>query len=65
MVPYSAPLPGGPRRVGPHQNPERTADLTAATKTNMRVIFALTLVHFTGDFYSAFTTPLFPYLWKN
>jgi FSR family fosmidomycin resistance protein-like MFS transporter len=26
----------------------------------MRVIFALTLVHFTGDFYSAFTTPLFP-----
>lgn len=34
--------------------------MTAATKTNMRVIFALTLVHFTGDFYSAFTTPLFP-----
>jgi FSR family fosmidomycin resistance protein-like MFS transporter len=31
-----------------------------AAKTNMRVIFALTLVHFTGDFYSAFTTPLFP-----
>ncbi|MGD9333028.1 MAG: MFS transporter [Desulfobacterales bacterium] len=30
------------------------------TQTNMRVIFALTLVHFTGDFYSAFTTPLFP-----
>jgi FSR family fosmidomycin resistance protein-like MFS transporter len=29
-------------------------------KTNIRVIFALTLVHFTGDFYSAFTTPLFP-----
>ncbi len=27
---------------------------------NIRVIFALTLVHFTGDFYSAFTTPLFP-----
>jgi MFS transporter, FSR family, fosmidomycin resistance protein len=34
--------------------------MTEATKTNMRVIFALTLVHFTGDFYSAFTTPLFP-----
>ena len=33
-----------------------------STKTNMRVIFALTLVHFTGDFYSAFTTPLFPLL---
>jgi FSR family fosmidomycin resistance protein-like MFS transporter len=30
------------------------------SKTNIRVIFALTLVHFTGDFYSAFTTPLFP-----
>ncbi len=28
--------------------------------TNLKVIFALTLVHFTGDFYSAFTTPLFP-----
>jgi FSR family fosmidomycin resistance protein-like MFS transporter len=28
--------------------------------TNLRVLFALTLVHFTGDFYSAFTTPLFP-----
>jgi FSR family fosmidomycin resistance protein-like MFS transporter len=34
--------------------------MTETTKTNMRVIFALTLVHFTGDFYSAFTTPLFP-----
>lgn len=31
-----------------------------SSKPNMRVIFALTLVHFTGDFYSAFTTPLFP-----
>jgi len=30
------------------------------TKTNLRVILALTLVHFTGDFYSSFTTPLFP-----
>ena len=29
-------------------------------KTNLRMIFALTLVHFTGDFYSSFTTPLFP-----
>jgi len=27
---------------------------------NGKVLFALTLVHFTGDFYSAFTTPLFP-----
>jgi FSR family fosmidomycin resistance protein-like MFS transporter len=29
-------------------------------RTNLKIIFALTLVHFTGDFYSAFTTPLFP-----
>lgn len=27
---------------------------------NVRVLFALTLVHFTGDFYSSFTAPLFP-----
>jgi FSR family fosmidomycin resistance protein-like MFS transporter len=30
------------------------------TKTNIRVIFALTLVHFTGDLYSSFISPLFP-----
>jgi FSR family fosmidomycin resistance protein-like MFS transporter len=29
-------------------------------KANVKVIFALSLVHFTGDFYSSFTTPLFP-----
>ena len=29
-------------------------------QTHLKVLFALTLVHFTGDFYSAFTTPLFP-----
>lgn len=33
------------------ENP-RTADI--------KVIFGLTLVHFTGDFYSSFITPLFP-----
>ncbi len=27
---------------------------------NLKVIFALTLIHFTGDFYSSFTAPLFP-----
>ena len=27
---------------------------------NARVILALTLIHFTGDFYSSFTSPLFP-----
>lgn len=30
------------------------------TKANVKVIFALTLVHFTGDFYSSFVNPLFP-----
>ena len=29
-------------------------------KANVKVLFALTLVHFTGDFYSSFTSPLFP-----
>ncbi|MEJ2643140.1 MAG: MFS transporter, partial [Desulfosarcinaceae bacterium] len=29
-------------------------------KANFKVLFALTLVHFTGDFYSSFTSPLFP-----
>ena len=32
--------------------------LTASA--NLRMIFALTLVHFTGDVYSAFISPLFP-----
>ena len=27
---------------------------------NLKILFALTLVHFTGDFYSAFISPLFP-----
>lgn len=34
--------------------------MTSPAKANIRVLFALTLVHFTGDFYSAFTSPLFP-----
>jgi len=29
-------------------------------KANIKVIIALTLVHFTGDFYSSFVNPLFP-----
>jgi len=29
-------------------------------KTNVKVIFSLTLVHFMGDFYSAYISPLFP-----
>jgi len=31
-----------------------------SASTNLKIILALTLVHFTGDFYSAFITPLFP-----
>jgi FSR family fosmidomycin resistance protein-like MFS transporter len=27
---------------------------------NLKVLFALTLIHFTGDFYTAFISPLFP-----
>jgi len=27
---------------------------------NLKVLFALTLIHFTGDFYSSFISPLFP-----
>lgn len=34
--------------------------MTSPAKANIRVLFALTLVHFTGDFYSSFTSPLFP-----
>lgn len=29
-------------------------------KLNLKVLFAITLVHFTGDFFSAFISPLFP-----
>ncbi|WP_373500812.1 MFS transporter [Desulfococcus sp.] len=34
--------------------------MTRHAKADIRVLFALTLVHFTGDFYSSFTSPLFP-----
>jgi FSR family fosmidomycin resistance protein-like MFS transporter len=34
--------------------------MTDATKFNIKILFALTLVHFTGDFYSSFINPLFP-----
>lgn len=36
--------------------------MTETLKTNTKVIFALTLVHFTGDFYSSFLIPLLPVL---
>ncbi len=34
--------------------------MTLSAKANIKVLFTLTLVHFTGDFYSSYTTPLFP-----
>ncbi len=34
--------------------------MSAPTKPNVKILFALTLVHFTGDFYSSFISPLFP-----
>ncbi|ACN15276.1 Fsr [Desulforapulum autotrophicum HRM2] len=34
--------------------------MTENTKLNVKVVAALTLVHFTGDFYSSFTSPLLP-----
>jgi MFS transporter, FSR family, fosmidomycin resistance protein len=34
--------------------------MTETTKANIKILSALTLVHFTGDFYSSFTDPLFP-----
>jgi FSR family fosmidomycin resistance protein-like MFS transporter len=34
--------------------------MTDRRKANIRVIFALTLVHFTGDFYGSFISPLLP-----
>ncbi len=30
------------------------------SKANLKIVLALTLVHFTGDFYSSFVTPLIP-----
>ncbi len=29
-------------------------------RSNLKILFALTLIHFTGDFYTAFINPLFP-----
>jgi MFS transporter, FSR family, fosmidomycin resistance protein len=34
--------------------------MTGTTQANIKILFALTLVHFTGDFYSSFINPLFP-----
>lgn len=34
--------------------------MSDTTKANVKTLFALTLVHFTGDFYSSFINPLFP-----
>ncbi len=34
--------------------------MTTNSKANTKILFALTLVHFTGDFYSSFISPLYP-----
>jgi len=34
--------------------------MTVNRKANIKILFALTLVHFTGDFYSSFISPLYP-----
>jgi len=34
--------------------------MTEQLKTDIKVIFVLTLVHFVGDFYMSFVTPLLP-----
>ncbi|MBT8350028.1 MAG: MFS transporter, partial [Deltaproteobacteria bacterium] len=34
--------------------------ITKTQSINIKIIFALTLVHFTGDFYSSFISPIFP-----
>ncbi len=34
--------------------------ISEPTKINYGIIFVLTLVHFTGDFYSSFFAPLLP-----
>lgn len=34
--------------------------MTEKTRTNIKVILALTIIHFTGDFYASFVNPLLP-----
>jgi MFS transporter, FSR family, fosmidomycin resistance protein len=34
--------------------------MTINSKANIKILFALTLVHFVGDFYSSFISPLYP-----
>jgi hypothetical protein len=34
--------------------------MSDTTKANIKTLFVLTLVHFTGDFYSSFISPLYP-----
>jgi MFS transporter, FSR family, fosmidomycin resistance protein len=39
--------------------------MTSNTKANIKILFALTLVHFTGDLYSSFISPLYPLFIKK
>lgn len=40
-------------------------DVNLRAKADFKILFALTLVHFTGDFYTSFVTPLIPVYVEN
>jgi len=44
----------------PHDDQSRKIPRSRPSKANARVIFALWLVHFTGDLYASFVSPLLP-----
>ena len=39
--------------------------MSDSTNANIKILFVLTLVHFTGDFYSSFISPLYPLFVKK
>jgi FSR family fosmidomycin resistance protein-like MFS transporter len=43
---------------------EQGGRVSARSKTNIKMIFTLTLIHFTGDFYASFVNPLLPVFLK-
>jgi MFS transporter, FSR family, fosmidomycin resistance protein len=46
-------------------NPPEKFFMTENSKANIKILFALTLVHFIGDFYSSFVSPLYPLFIKK
>lgn len=48
------------RMTGPVDGTPETTRMTDSNRTNVKVIFALTLIHFCGDFYASFVNPLLP-----